>query len=73
LEEILDIIKALHHRASVLQTELGKIQLAIRAMSGAGPKKIGARKKRTWHHTAATKRKLALAQKRIWDAKRKRN
>jgi len=26
----------------------------------------------TWHHTAATKRKLALAQKKIWAAKHKR-
>jgi hypothetical protein len=71
LEEILDIIKALHQRASVLQTELGKIQLAIRAMSGTKPAKVG-RTGRKWHHTAATKRKLALAQKKIWAAKHKR-
>jgi hypothetical protein len=65
----LDIVKALHQRASVLQDELDKIQQAIRALSGT---KIGVRRDEwKWHHTPATKRKLRLAQKKIWDAKRK--
>jgi hypothetical protein len=65
----LDIVKALHQRAAVLQNELGKIQQAIRAMSGI---KIGVRSAgRKFRHTAATKRKLRLAQKKIWAAKRK--
>ena len=51
------------------KTVAGKIHQAIRALNGT---KIGLRGSgRKWHHTAATKRKLALAQKKIWDAKRK--
>jgi prophage DNA circulation protein len=70
LEEILDIIKALNQRASVLRDELGKIHQAIRALSGA---KTGVRNAgRKFRHTAATKRKLRAAQKKIWAAKRKR-
>lgn len=67
----MDIVKALHQRAAVLQNELGKIQQAIRALTGTstgGVRNSG----RKFRHTAATKRKLRLAQKRIWDAKRKR-
>lgn len=63
---MLDIVKALEQRASVLENELGKIRQAIRAL-GIAVRQSG----RKWHHTAATKRKLALAQKRIWDKKRK--
>jgi len=70
MEEVLDIIEALRLRASVLQNELGRIQLAIRAESGTTAVKIG-RTGRKWHHTAATKRKLALAQRKIWAAKQK--
>jgi hypothetical protein len=70
LEEVLDIIKALHQRASVLQTELERVRQAIRALNGT---KIGSNTgKRKFRHTAATKRKLALAQKKIWAAKHKR-
>jgi len=70
LEEILDIIKALNQRASVLQDELGKIEKAIRALSRT---KIGVRRSgHKFRHTAATKGKLRLAQKKIWGAKRKR-
>jgi hypothetical protein len=70
LEDTLDIVKALHQRAAELQNELGKIQQAIRALSGA---KIGVRNHgRKFRHTAATKRKLRLAQQRIWAAKRKK-
>jgi hypothetical protein len=67
----LDILKALHQRRSVLQDELGKIHEAIRALGGT---KIGTRNtvKRKFRHTAATKRKLRLAQKKIWAAKHKR-
>ena len=68
----MDIVKALHQRASVLQEELGKIHEAIRALGGTT--KIGTRNtgKRKFRHTAATKRKLRLAQQKIWAAKRKR-
>jgi hypothetical protein len=62
----MDIIKALEDRASVLRIELDKVQRAIQAMVGT---KTPTRRK--FRHTAATKRKLRLAQKRIWDAKRK--
>jgi len=64
----MDIIKALEDRASSLRIELDKIQRAIRAMAGT---KTVTRTRRKYHHSAATKRKLRLAQKRIWDAKRK--
>jgi hypothetical protein len=66
----LNIVKALHQRASVLQDELDKIQQAIRALKGTrtGVRRDGWK----WHHTPATKRKLALAQKKLWAAKRKR-
>jgi hypothetical protein len=64
-----DILKALHQRASVLQDELGKIQRAIRAMTGI---KIGRTGKRKFRHSEATKRKLRLSQKKIWAAKRKK-
>jgi hypothetical protein len=70
LEETLDIIKALQERAAVLQNELGKIQQAIRAMTGT---KIAARTgKRKFRHTEATKQKLRLAQRKIWAAKHNR-
>jgi hypothetical protein len=43
------------------QNELNKIHQAIRALG------IAVRQSnRKWHHTAVTKQKLALAQKRIW-------
>jgi hypothetical protein len=61
-----NIVEALERRASVLQNELNKVHQAIRAL-GVVVRQSG----RKWHHTAATKRKLALAQKKIWDAKRK--
>jgi hypothetical protein len=68
----MDIVKALEDRASVLKTELDKIQRAIQALNGTktGTERVTVQRK--WHHTPATKRKLRLAQKRIWDAKRKR-
>jgi hypothetical protein len=68
---LVDIIKALEDRASALRIELDKIQRAIQAMTGT---KTVTRSpaRRTFRHTEATKRKLRLAQKRIWDAKRKR-
>lgn len=65
----MDIVKALHQRAAVLQNELGKIQQAIRAMSGI---KIGVRSAGRKSRHTATKQKLRLAQKKIWAAKRKR-
>jgi hypothetical protein len=47
---MLDIVKALEQRASVLENELGKIRQAIRAL-GIAVRQSG----RKWHHTAATK------------------
>jgi hypothetical protein len=67
-----DILKALHQRASVLENELGKIRHAIRAMTGIVIPKIARAGKRTFRHSEATKRKLRLAQQKIWAAKRKR-
>jgi hypothetical protein len=64
----MDIIKALEDRASSLRSELDKIQRAIQAMAGT---KTVTRTRQKYHHNAATKQKLRLAQKRIWDAKRK--
>jgi hypothetical protein len=66
----MDIIKALEDRASALRTELGKIQRAIQAMRGSKTGTAPVARQRKWHHTPATKRKLRLAQKRIWDRKR---
>jgi hypothetical protein len=63
----MDIIKALEDRASALRIELDKIQRAIQAMAGT---KTPARRK--FRHSAATKRKLRLAQQKIWAAKRKK-
>lgn len=66
----MDIVKALRQRASVLQEELGKIHEAIRALTGT---KIARNTgKRKFHHSPETRRKLALAQKKIWAAKRKK-
>jgi hypothetical protein len=65
----MEIIKLLKQRASVLQDELGKIHQAIRAMNGT--RTAASNSGRKFRHTAATKRKLALAQKKIWAAKRK--
>jgi hypothetical protein len=68
----MDIVRALEARASVLRIELDKIRRAIQAMRGskAGTELVA--RQRKWHHTPATKRKLRLAQKKIWAAKRKR-
>jgi hypothetical protein len=65
----MDIIKALEDRASALRIELDKVQRAIQAMAGT---KTVTRARRKFRHTAETKRKLRLAQKKIWAAKRKR-
>lgn len=64
----MDIIKALEDRASSLRIELSKIQRAIQAMAGT---KTPTRTRRKFRHTAETKRKLRLAQQKIWAAKRK--
>jgi hypothetical protein len=56
---------SLEQRASVLDSELSKVRQAIRAL-GIAVRQSG----RKWHHTEATKRKLALAQKKIWFGKR---
>jgi hypothetical protein len=63
----MDIVKALEDRASALGIELDKIQRAIQAMVGT---RTEARRK--FRHSAATKRKLRLAQKKIWATRRKR-
>jgi hypothetical protein len=68
----MDIIKALHQRRTELQNELGKIQEDIRALGGTlSATEIARAGKRTYRHSEATKRKLRLAQQKIW-AKRKR-
>ena len=62
----MDIVKALEQRASVLDSELSKVRQGIRPLG------IAVRQRsRKWHHTEATKQKLASAQKDIWRAKRK--
>jgi hypothetical protein len=69
----MDIIKALEERASVLKIELDKIQRAIQAITGTKtPGRTRQKTRRTFRHTEATKRKLRLAQQKIWAAKRKR-
>ena len=67
----MDIVKALEERASVLRIELGKIRRAIQAMRGSQTGTEPVARQRKWHHTPATKRKLRLAQQRIWAAKRR--
>jgi hypothetical protein len=67
----MDIIKALEDRASALRIELGKIHEAIRALGGT-TKIARSTGKRKFRHTVATKRKLRLAQQKIWAAKRKK-
>jgi hypothetical protein len=67
----MDIIKALEDRASARRIELDKVQRAIQAMAGTKTvTRSPARRK--FRHTEATKRKLRLAQQKIWVAKRKR-
>ena len=61
----MDILKALHQRASVLENELGKVQEAIRAMTGILSPKTGRTGKPKYRHSEATKRKLRLAQQKI--------
>jgi hypothetical protein len=68
----MDIIKALEDRASVLRIELDKIQRAIGALNGTKTGTGRVTVQRKWHHTPATKRKLRLAQKKIWATRRKR-
>jgi len=71
----MDIIAALKTEETRLEGQLGKVRAAIVALGGSmnGTRKGAMRRKAgTWHHTATTKRKLALAQKKIWAAKRKR-
>jgi hypothetical protein len=68
----MDIVRALEARASVLRIELDKIRRAIQAMRGSKAGTEPVARQRKWHHTPATKRKLRLAQKKIWAAKRKR-
>jgi hypothetical protein len=66
----MDIIKALEDRASALRIELDKIQRAIQAVTGTKTSAHGPTS-RKFRHTEATKRKLRLAQQKIWAAKRK--
>jgi hypothetical protein len=69
----MNIVKALHQRRAELQNELGKIQEAIRALGGTlSATKITRTGKRKYRHSEATKRKLRLAQQKIWAAKRKK-
>jgi hypothetical protein len=72
----MDIVTALRMEATRLEDQLSRVRVAIGAMNGIsanGTRKGAMRRKAgTWHHTAATKRKLALAQKKIWAAKHKR-
>ena len=67
----MDIIKALEDRASALRIELDKIQRAIQAMTGTKTVTRSPARQR-FRHTAETKRKLRLAQQKIWAAKRKK-
>jgi hypothetical protein len=55
----LDIVETLEQRASVLDSELGKVRQAIRVL-GIAVRQSG----RKWRYTEATKRKLALATKK---------
>jgi hypothetical protein len=69
----LDIVKALHARASELKGELSKIHQAIRALNGTtrqGVPRSGGRK--TYTHTAATRRKLSIKMKRMWAEKQRK-
>ena len=67
----MDIVKALEDRASVLKIELDKIQRVIGALNGTKTGTERVPRQRKWHHTPATKRKLRLAQNKIWAAKRR--
>ena len=75
----MDIITALKTEATRLEDQLGRVRAAIVALNGSsrnGTRKGSARasepKGGTWHHSEATRRKLSLAQKKIWAAKHKR-
>ena len=65
----MDIVKALEDRASSLRSELDKVQRAIQAMAGT---KTPGRMRQKFRHTAATKRKLRLAQQEIWARRRQK-
>jgi hypothetical protein len=62
------IISALKTEGTRLRDQLGRVRAAIVAMSGHsnGTRSTPGRKAGTWHHSEATRRKLSLAQKRMW-------
>jgi hypothetical protein len=76
----MDIITALKTEAARLEGQLGRVRAAIVALNGStmnGTRKGAVRGRKagtsgTWHHSEATRRKLSLAQKKIWAAKHKR-
>jgi hypothetical protein len=62
----MQILKALKKEATKLEQRLDRVRAAITALNGAGPGRAGRRYKRS----AAARRKMSLAQRKRWAAKK---
>jgi len=62
----MNIVQALRQEAKKLEERLDRIRAAITALNGAGPGRAG----RKYVRSAAARRKMSLAQRKRWAAKR---
>lgn len=65
------VVGELEERRSELQTELHRLEAAIHALRGLGPGKGAHIRRRSSRFSAATRRKMAVAQKARWAKFRK--
>jgi hypothetical protein len=63
----MQILKALKKEASKLKQQLDRVRAAISALNGIAP---GRRKRGAYKLSAATRRKMSLAAKKNWAARR---
>jgi hypothetical protein len=64
----MQILKALKQEATKLQSRLDRINAAITALNGIDS--VRGRKRGGYKLSAATRRKMSLAQKKIWATRR---
>jgi hypothetical protein len=62
----MEILQALRKEEAKLEQHLDRIRAAITALNGAGR----GRKRGGYKHSAATRRKISIASKKRWAAKR---
>jgi hypothetical protein len=62
-----NIVKALNKELALLESRVGAVKGALAALVGSGSVK----RRKTYAHSAATKKRLSIAMRKRWRAKRK--